>query len=440
MKKTIIAMCMIFVVMASLGFAVAGSNQGFNGDLENNRFLIKSDNAALKAMFGVNHKFDSGFTTDLSPGQLKVLEKFGVEVEQVQIYSINAKPYCGDEKCHPSESVVTCPEDCPIAPPVDPLCGNGICNADETTENCPADCPAEPEPTRDCLPSNTMPWGIVKVNGGEGGDGIVVAVLDTGVDRDHPDLVKNIVSCLSFGYLSCADDNGHGSHVAGTILANGGSDGLGIVGVAPKAKLMAIKVLNRKGSGYTDDIAAGIYYAADHGAKIISMSLGGSTESLLMKDAIDYATKKGVLVVASAGNSGPALNSIGYPAANPKVIAVAAFWESGAIASFSSRGLNDNDWEIEPREIEFAAPGVYVESTWNTGCYNTISGTSMAAPHITGIAARDWKDSASDTRTYLQGLAKIYTDNKLDYGQSGDDIEAGFGLPILIPIGESTTL
>ncbi|MCG2717786.1 MAG: S8 family peptidase, partial [Nanoarchaeota archaeon] len=288
------------------------------------------------------------------------------------------------------------------------------------------DCLAEPEPTRDCLPSNTMPWGINKVGGSNGGTDILVAVLDTGVDRDHPDLVENIVSCSTFGYRSCDDDNGHGSHVAGTILANGGSDGLGIVGVAPEAKLMAIKVLDRKGRGYTDDIAAGIYYAADNGANIISMSLGGSTESLLMKDAIDYATENGVLVVASAGNSGPALDSIGYPAANPKVIAVAAFYESNLIASFSSRGINDGDWVIEEREIEFAAPGVYVESTWRTGCYNTISGTSMAAPHITGLAARDWTGTADGTRAYLQGLAKI----GYDYGLSGDDIEAGFGLPI----------
>ncbi|MFH0923550.1 MAG: S8 family peptidase [Candidatus Falkowbacteria bacterium] len=426
MKKLLI-FSLILGMMLAAGGIVAAAGMEKAGD-ENSRYLVKSNSDVLKMMYGVKHNFDRGFTTDLSPGQLKVLDKFGVDVEKVQIYSINAKPYCGDEKCHPSESADSCPEDCSTTPPPESYCGDGTCDINETTASCPEDCPAEPEPTRDCLPSNTMPWGINKVGGSKGGTGILVAVLDTGVDRDHPDLVENIDSCLAFGYRSCDDDNGHGSHVAGTILANGGSDGLGIVGVAPEAKLMAIKVLNRKGSGYTDDIAKGIEYAADNDAKIISMSLGGSIESSLMKDAITYAVSKGVLVIASAGNSGPSEDSIGYPAANINVVAVAAFDSSDNIADFSSRGsdLNVGDWIIQEREIEFAAPGVYVESAWKTGCYNTISGTSMAAPHITGLAARDWKNSASETRTYLQGLAKI----GYDYGQPGDDIEAGFGLPI----------
>ena len=415
--------------MLAGGVVVAAGVEKVGG--ENSRYLVKSDNSILKMVFGVKHKFDSGFTTELSKGQRKFLNRLGVETEEVAIYTISARPVCGDGICQSQEERKgSCPGDCDG---LDPECGDGICNGDETTESCLTDCPAEPEPTRDCEPLSTMPWGIEKVGGSNGGNGILVAVLDTGVDTNHPDLVENIITehCVAFGYRSCSDDNGHGSHVAGTILADGGSDSLGIVGVAPEAKLMAIKVLNRRGSGYTDDIAAGIYYAADKGANIISMSLGGPTQDTLMKDAIDYATdKKGVLVIASAGNSGPDLNSIGYPGANPKVIAVAAFSESNLIASFSSRGINDGNWVIEEREIEFAAPGVYVESTWRTGCYNTISGTSMAAPHIAGIAARDWQGTADTTRTHLQNLARTYTENVFNYGLPGDDIKAGFGLPI----------
>ncbi len=424
MKKSIKVLSLILgVILISMGLVVA-YNQEPSQDIENNRFLVKSNNGVLKAMFNVHHNFDKGFTTDLSLGQLKVLERLGIEVEQVEIYSITARPICGDGRCHPvKEDAITCPEDCSTQPPVEPFCGDGICNGDETTETCSEDCSAEPEPT-ECFPDNQIPWGINKVNGGVGGNGIVVAVLDTGVDQDHPDLVGNIIDCVAFRYRTCEDGNGHGTHVAGTILANGN-----IIGVAPQAKLMAIKILKDNGRGYTDDIAAGIYYATDHGANIISMSLGGS-ESSLINEAVDYAVSNNVLVIASAGNSGPSEGSILYPAANPEVVAVAAFWESDNMADFSSRGINDGDWVVEEREIEFTAPGVYVESTYKDGCYAVYSGTSMAAPHITGIAARDWQESASLTRTHLQSLAESYTLNVYDYGQSGDDIEAGLGLPI----------
>lgn len=395
MKRKIIAVSIVLgLMLMTVGFAVAGKNEDTS-----ERYLILSNNGILKMMYGVHHNFDSGFTTDLSSGQLRVLEKFGVEVEEVQIYSIAERPDCGDGICHPSEPL-KCPQDC-----------------------------KEPEPT-ECYPNVQTPWGIEKVNGGNIGDGagITVAVLDTGIDTNHIDLADNIIDCFGSGYATCEDDNGHGTHVSGTIAANGGSDGFGIFGVAPEAQIMAIKVLDSKGRGYTDDIAKGIDYAVINEANIISMSLGGG-ESSLITNAVARAVEAGVLVIASAGNSGPLEDSIIYPAANINVVAVAAFNESDNIASFSSRGINDDDWTIEEREIEFAAPGVSIESTWKGGCYNTISGTSMAAPHITGIAARDWKNTADATRIYLQDLAEA----GYDYGLGGDDIEAGFGLPITLP-------
>ena len=398
----------------SAGVVVA-KGTGKVGD-ESSRYLIKSNNSILKMAYGVNHKFDSGFTTELSKGQIKLLNKLGVETEEVGVCTITVKPFCDKD---------------------------GICNPELGEGPSCIDCKGEEEPPteeRTCFPTENkqVPWGITKVNGNSGGVGITIAVLDTGVYREHLDLdVKICKDATKRGIKNgCTDSNGHGTHVAGTIAANGGSDHNGIYGVAPEAELMAIKVCGPSGICWNDDIAAGIKYATDNNANIISMSLGGGY-SLLIDEAVEYATDKGVLVIASAGNSGPDEDTIGYPAANPNVIAVAAFDSSDEIAEFSSRGSDSNvgNWTIEEREIEFAAPGVYIESTWKDGCYNTISGTSMAAPHITGIAARDWQGNASATRVYLQGLAKTYTENTVDgydYGNDNDDIAAGFGLPIAL--------
>ena len=401
MKKIILASLVLGVMLATAGIVVAAGT-GKAGD-ENSRYLVKSNNSVLKMMYGVRHNFDSGFTTNLTQGQLKVLEKFGVETEEVVMYHILVPPGA----CSPW-----------------PECRN------EEPE-------PEPEP---CKPSVRKPWGIERVNGGSGGAGVNVAVLDSGVYKEHLDLDVKLCKDATKRRIKdgCLDVDGHGTHVAGTIAANGGSDGEGIFGVAPEANLWVIKVCGPTGC-WTDDIAAGIRYATDNGANIISMSLGGSVESSLIREAIDHAIEGDVLVIAAAGNYHPIYNPenvIQYPAANPDVVAVAAFDELDNIADFSSRGLNDNDWMIEEREIEFAAPGVEIESTWNDGCYNTISGTSMATPHIAGIAARDWKiGGAIETRTYLQGLAEQYTEdtiNGYDYGLTGDDIEAGFGLPIVV--------
>ncbi|WP_029100935.1 S8 family peptidase [Brevibacillus thermoruber] len=304
-------------------------------------------------------------------------------------------------------------------------------------------------------PSDRTPWGIEaiyrnpSIQSTSGGKGIRVAVLDTGTYTAHPDLSANVEQCYNFTTSSpvvngCADGNGHGTHVAGTILANGGG-GSGIWGVAPEAKLWSYKVLSDGGSGYADDIAYAIRYAADQGASngvkvVISMSLGSSVKDSLISNAVTYAQQRGALVVAAAGNSGPSANTIGYPGALKDAVAVAALenvQQNGTyrVADFSSRGnpATAGDYVIQERDVEVSAPGRAVESTWNNGGYNSISGTSMATPHISGLAAKIWAShptwSNNDVRTELQNRAKA---NDILGGISaagGDDIASGFGFP-----------
>jgi subtilisin len=371
-------------------------------------YYVKSDNSVLKALLGVKHEFPGVFSTELTQGQVGLLNLLGVKAEPVQIYKIIGKPVCGDGELHPSE-------DCE-AP--DYSCPEGyFCN-----EKCKCEAEAEEEPV--CYPDNQKPWGIVKVNGGSGGANVTVAVLDTGVDQDHPDLAANIVDCVTKvthfvpDSKSCEDGHGHGTHVSGTVLANGK-----ILGVAPEAGLMTVKVCDRKGWCYGDDIAAGIYYAADNGANIISMSIGGDTPDSQVLAAIDYAVDKGLLVVAAAGNDGPEDGSIDYPGAYVKVVAAGAIDSREEVPDWSSRGINDGDYVIEEREVEFGTPGVSIESTYNDGCYAYMSGTSMATPHVSGLAAKLWQGNAADTRDYLHGIAN-------DIWESGDDTATGLGLPI----------
>lgn len=373
-------------------------------------YYIHSENPALMALFGVSHRFPGVFSSELSPNQLAILERLGIKTESVQIFEITGKPTCDND---------------------------GICEPESGENPSCADCKngeVEPTPTptpgeRNCYPTSPKPWGIDKVNGGSGGAGVTVAVLDTGVNQNHPDLKANIKDCVSEvthfkpDKGNCEDAHGHGTHVSGTVLANGGADNLGIYGVAPEADLTAVKVCDRRGWCYGDDMAAGIRYAADRGVNIISMSISGNSPDPQVIAAIDYAVGEGVLVVAAAGNDGPADGSIDYPGAYFKVVAVGAIDSLEQVASWSSRGINNGDYVIEEREVEFGTPGVNVESTANNGCYTYMSGTSMATPHISGLGAKLWQGSASSTRSYLQSIAR-------DIWETGDDTATGFGLPI----------
>jgi subtilisin family serine protease len=227
-----------------------------------------------------------------------------------------------------------------------------------------------------------LTWGVQRVRAPAAwqqtqGAGVRVAVIDTGIDATHPDLVGQVdggYSAIAHSEAASAyqDDNGHGTHVAGTIAAL--RDGRGVVGVAPQARLYAVKVLDADGSGNLSDVIDGIVWAASNDMQVANMSLGAPVGSETMQRALRFAKGHGMIVVAAAGNSGGA---VGYPGAYPEVIAVSAADSNDALAAFSSRGP----------EVDFIAPGVDVVSSKMGGGFVSFSGTSMAAPHVAGLAA-----------------------------------------------------
>ncbi|WNQ09361.1 S8 family peptidase [Paenibacillus aurantius] len=224
----------------------------------------------------------------------------------------------------------------------------------------------------------TVPWGISRIQapslwGRTTGRSVRVAVLDTGI-APHPDL-KVAGSFNTIGSGPVVDDNGHGTHVAGTIGALNNS--IGVVGAAPRVKLYAVKAFDRNGSAYMSDIIEGIDWCIRNNIQVINMSFGDPTYSESLRDIIRQAYKKGIIMVASAGNDGPRNQDLNYPARFPETIAVAASDSRGRIASFSSRGAG----------VDIAAPGAEICSTYPGGTYAKLDGTSMAAPHVSGTAA-----------------------------------------------------
>ncbi|MCL4138174.1 UNVERIFIED_CONTAM: hypothetical protein GTU68_066269, partial [Idotea baltica] len=174
------------------------------------------------------------------------------------------------------------------------------------------------------------------------------------------------------------DPNGHGTHVAGTIAAK--ANNIGVVGVAPKATIMAVKVVTNTGGGSLSAITQGIYYAADNGADVINMSLGCMCSSQVLDAAIDYAVSKGITVVVAAGNNGLNLNSESVtfnPAEHPKVISVGASSEEDKLTNFTNYGI----------PVHVSAPGGSIPEGAVDDLYMRLAGTSMAAPHVAGIAA-----------------------------------------------------
>jgi thermitase len=250
--------------------------------------------------------------------------------------------------------------------------------------------------------------------------GVKVGIVDTGIDTTHPDLAGKAVGCatsyntgLTIINGVCHDDNGHGSHVSGTISANT-NNAQGVAGVAFNSPIVMCKALaTAAGTGLTSDIANCINWTRQQGVKVISMSLGGGDNATL-KSAIQtaYNNGNGVLLVAAAGNDGNA--TLNYPAAYAEVVSVAATDNKDKRASFS----NANS------DVEVAAPGVDVESTYTGGLYMSLSGTSMATPHVAGVAAVIADLNPTANAATLRSKLGAAVD---DLGTAGRDSNFGFG-------------
>ncbi|HEX6293048.1 MAG TPA: S8 family serine peptidase [Herpetosiphonaceae bacterium] len=271
-------------------------------------------------------------------------------------------------------------------------------------------------------------WGLTTINAPQGWDlaqgdpAVVIAVIDTGVDPYHPDLSGKQVpgwnyDSFSPGYNTAdtTDNHGHGTHVAG-IAAAATNNARGIAGVCPLCRIMPVKVLGADGSGTYDAVASGILYAADHGAQVINLSLGGSASSQGLQEAVTYAASRGALLIAAAGNDGT--NFPTYPAALPGVMAIAATTSSDQRAAFS----NYNTY------LSVAAPGVDVYSTvWSNTAGSTYaykSGTSMATPVVSGLAGLVIAQDASRSSAAVRAMIERSAD---DLHSSGWDQYTGYG-------------
>lgn len=278
------------------------------------------------------------------------------------------------------------------------------------------------EDIRISVAADTQDWGISKVKAptswstGLSGQGVKVAVVDTGVATNHPDLkVAGGASFVSYT-SSYNDDNGHGTHVAGIIGAE--NNGTGTIGVAYNADIYGVKVLESSGSGNLSSIIAGIDWSVANDMDIINLSLGTSVGSTALKSAVDRAYQSGAVVVAAAGNSGNSAgtgDTVNYPAKYDSVIAVGATDRYDRRASFSSTGPT----------VEIAAPGAAILSTYLNGQYSTLSGTSMASPYAAGILALYKQKYPSYSNAQLR---QLLINKSIDLGPAGRDTHFGYGL------------
>ncbi len=273
-------------------------------------------------------------------------------------------------------------------------------------------------------PHRVNQWGLDRVAFEEAAalvdtSDVIVAVVDTGVRATHEDLQGVLLTGADMidGVVDGTEaDHFHGSHVAGIIAAST-DNGIGMSASAPGVTILPVRVLDSSGSGSSSDVADGIIWAADQGADVINLSLGSTSNSLVVESAIDYAVGKGVVVVAAAGNSGAAGNPTMYPAALPNVISVGAIDSYDTRASFSGYG----DW------VDLTAPGVSILSLHGLGdtSYAYANGTSMASPFVASAAAL--LKAVDPTITPAEVLS-VLTDTAEDLGPAGFDPEYGYGL------------
>jgi subtilisin family serine protease len=284
-----------------------------------------------------------------------------------------------------------------------------------------------------------LPWGVARMDSellhatGNLGQGARVAIIDTGIDYEHRDLKDNYRGGYDFANNDAepTDDHGHGSHCAGIVAA--ALNGYGIVGVAPKAELYAIKVLSKDGNGYYSDIIAGIEWAVENRVHVASMSFGSHEDSTTLREACDAAYARGLLLVAASGNDGEAVM---VPARYDSVIAVGAVNEMNTVPPWSNWG----------REIELCAAGTNIVAPYGKGNrYASLWGTSMACPHVSGVAALvvaslpGDADLNGDGRWQVGELRRRLQDTAQDLGPAGKDDRYGYGVVDAFAAGLTTS-
>ena len=270
-------------------------------------------------------------------------------------------------------------------------------------------------------PEISNQWGYTRLGGSTlnehtQGEGIVVAVIDTGVDAMHPDLRGKVLQgwdSMNPDGNGNRDPNGHGTHVAGIIAATT-NNGIGVAGIAPKVSILPVRVLDHTGNGDDGELALGIIWAVDNGAHVLNISIGGAVPSDLLEGALDYALVKEVVVVVAAGNDAMIGNTPSYPGAYKQVLTV------GATDSMDKRAAFSNTGEY----LDLVAPGSWIKSTWPGGGYQWSSGTSMAAPFVAASAALLLSSGAGTG----SNVASILKSSALDLGPEGEDTEFGNGL------------
>jgi len=256
------------------------------------------------------------------------------------------------------------------------------------------------------------------------GDGVKVAILDTGCDLDHPDLVHNLLPGINLVKPGTPpeDDNMHGTHVTGIVCAE--NNEIGMIGVAPKCKVMPVKVLDKRGGGDLKVVSDGIRWAIENGADIIGMSLGSPAPTQQLRQSIQLAESKGIPIFCAAGNAGQT-REVFYPANYPETIAIGSIDENFDRSEFSNTG----------NDLDFMAPGNDIFSTVPDNWYSVLSGTSMACPFAVGVAAlllsyvrsHNSKLRLASAEDYRNAL-RAYAVPVKDLSTAGKKFFQGFGI------------